>query len=367
MRVLIAFIKKEFLQIMRDPSTIIIAFILPTMLSLIFMYGINMDAVKVKIGLQLQDANPQLQSLAQGFTHSEYLDGEIFIDKNKMYNALVASKIQGAIVVPTDFTKNLKAGRSAEVFVLTDGSESNSAAYVQTYAMGIINQWAAEQGYVRPSTAIVTPIMRVWYNQEVNSHHFILPGSLAITLSLVGLLLTALVVAREWERGTMEALLSTNLRPYQFVAGKYFAYYVLGMGSMAFNVFLCVTAFEVPFRGSYLILFAVGGLFLISCMGIGLSISSVFKNQFLCSQLALSVGFLPALLLSGLLFPINSMPPFFRYLTAVLPQRYFVTFIESEFLAGTIWSVVLINTVFLGVLSIGLLALVYSKTPGRLQ
>ena len=194
-----------------------------------------------------------------------------------------------------------------------------------------------------------------------------MPGSLAVTLSLVGILLTALVVAREWERGTMEALLSTRLSRLHFVAGKYFSYYILGICSLLFNVFLCIAVFDLAFRGSYIILFLVGSLFLLTCMGIGLLVSTIFKNQFLACQISLVMGFLPALLLSGLMFPISSMPAFFRYLTAVLPQRYFVSFIESEFLAGTISDIVLINTVYLSCLCLVLLFLVYKNTLVRLE
>ncbi|WP_370852986.1 ABC transporter permease [Phascolarctobacterium faecium] len=250
---------------------------------------------------------------------------------------------------------------------MTDGSETNTANYVQSYASGVIYQWLETTGYSKQQVSLIDPQLRIWYNEKLDSHYFILPGSLAVTLSLVGILLTALVVAREWERGTMEALLSTRLSRLHFVAGKYFSYYILGICSLLFNVFLCIAVFDLPFRGSYIILFLVGSLFLLTCMGIGLLVSTIFKNQFLACQISLVMGFLPALLLSGLMFPISSMPAFFRYLTAVLPQRYFVSFIESEFLAGTISDIVLINTVYLSCLCLVLLFLVYKNTLVRLE
>lgn len=367
MKILRAFIKKEFLQIVRDPSSILIAFILPTLLSLIYMYGINMDSVNISLGLKLDDANPRVTTLARSFSNNRYLQTQIYDSRDAMYSDIVNSKLQGAVVVPNDFTVNLNNGRPAQILVITDGSETNTANYVQLYASGVIAQWLATLGHTSQQPNLIEPQLRVWYNEKVDSHYFILPGSLAVTISLVGILLTALVVAREWERGTMEALLSTRLSRLQFVAGKYFSYYILGICSLLFNVLLCVTVFAIPFRGSYIMLFLVGSLFLLTCMGIGLLVSTIFKNQFLACQISLVMGFLPALLLSGLMFPISSMPAFFRYLTAVLPQRYFVSFIESEFLAGTISEIVLINTVYLSILCLVLLFFVYKNTLARLE
>ena len=215
--------------------------------------------------------------------------------------------------------------------------------------------------------SVINPQIRTWYNQDLNSHYFILPGSLAITMTLIGILLTALVVAREWERGTMEAILSTRVRKIDIVLGKYIPYLILGMCSMAFNVFLCTAVFKVPFRGNYFVLFGVCSLFLFTSSGIGLLISSKLKNQFLASQVSLGIGFLPALLLSGLMFPINSMPLIFQHLTRILPPRYFITFIESEFMAGTVWEIVIVNSIFLTILGLVLFAAVYANTDMRLN
>ena len=225
---------------------------------------------------------------------------------------------------------------------------------------------AGTTGYSKQQVSLIDPQLRIWYNEKLDSHYFILPGSLAVTLSLVGILLTALVVAREWERGTMEALLSTRLSRLHFVAGKYFSYYILGICSLLFNVFLCIAVFDLPFRGSYIILFLVGSLFLLTCMA-----SAYWYPRFLKSISGLpdlfSHGFFTGTAPFRLMFPISSMPAFFRYLTAVLPQRYFVSFIESEFLAGTISDIVLINTVYLSCLCLVLLFLVYKNTLVRLE
>ena len=223
MRILWAFIKKEFLQIFRDPSSILIAFILPTLLSLIYMYGINVDSVNINLGLKLDDANPRVVSLARSFSNNQYIRTKVYDDKDAMYSDIVNSKLQGAVIVPNDFTVTLNNGRTAQILVITDGSETNTANYVQSYASGVIYQWLETTGYSKQQVSLIDPQLRIWYNEKLDSHYFILPGSLAVTLSLVGILLTALVVAREWERGTMEALLSTRLSRLHFVAGKYFS------------------------------------------------------------------------------------------------------------------------------------------------
>ena len=368
MKILTALIKKEFLQIIRDPSSIIIAFILPLISVLIYMYGINMDTATVTMGIKTDDANPETATLIKSFGHSKYINSVVYDNEKDLTMAIVKSKLKGGIIIPNDFSSRLSKGKSAEVLVITDGAEVNTANYVQSYSLAILNQWLNTSKFrtlVKPQ--IVNNEIRVWYNQDLNSHYFILPGSIAITMTLIGILLTALVVAREWERGTMEALLSTRVRKIDIVLGKYIPYFTLGMLSLAFNVFLCIVVFKVPFRGNLLILFAVSGLFLFTLLGIGLLISSKLKNQFLASQISLGIGFLPALMLSGLMFPINSMPKIFQYLTMILPPRYFITFIESEFMAGTVWRIVVINSVFLVLLGAFLFAMVYKNTAMRLE
>lgn len=337
MKILKSLIKKEFLQIIRDPSSIIIAFVLPLVSILIYMYGVNLDSVKVTLGIKNDDANPEIATLVKSFGHSKYVKSIVYDNEVDIQNAIARSKIKGAIIIPNDFSTKLSRAQSADLMIITDGSEVNTANYVQSYSTSIANGWLAGSKYKTfAKSPVITPELRIWYNQDLNSHYFILPGSISITMTLIGILLTALVVAREWERGTMEALLSTRVRRIDIVLGKYIPYFVLGMLSMMFNVFLCVVIFRVPFRGNFLILFSVSALFLFTLLGVGLTISSKLKNQFLASQVSLGIGFLPALLLSGLMYPINSMPKVFQILTGILPPRYFITFIESEFMAGTV-------------------------------
>ena len=368
MKILLALIKKEIKQILRDPSSIIIAFVLPFISIMIYMYGINLDSVKVTMGIKNDDPTPEVATLVKSFGHSKYVNSIYFDNIKDIEAAITRSKIKGAVIIPNDFSTKLARGQNADLLVITDGSEVNTANYVQSYAMAIANNWLISSKYASSvNQPAINAEIRTWYNPDLNSHYFIVPGSIAITMTLIGILLTSLVVAREWERGTMEAMLSTSVKTIHIVLGKYIPYFILGMLSLAFNIFLCVVIFQIPFRGNYLVLLLVSGLFLFTSLGIGLNVSSVLKNQFLASMVAMSVGFMPALMLSGLMFPINSMPVFFQHLTRILPPRYYVSFIESEFMAGTVPEIVIANAIYLTILGLILFAAVYKNTSTRLE
>ena len=368
MKILLALIKKEIKQILRDPSSIIIAFVLPLISILIYMYGINLDSVRVTMGIKNDDPTPEVATLVKSFGHSKYVNSIYFDNLKDIETAIIRSKIKGAVIIPNDFSTKLARGQNADLLIITDGSEVNTANYVQSYALSIANSWLMTSKYAGSvKSPSVGAEVRTWYNPDLNSHYFIVPGSIAITMTLIGILLTSLVVAREWERGTMEAMLSTSVKTIHIVLGKYIPYFILGMLSLIFNIFLCVVIFQIPFRGSYLVLLVVSGLFLFTSLGIGLNVSSVLKNQFLASMVAMSVGFMPALMLSGLMFPINSMPVFFQHLTRILPPRYYVSFVESEFMAGGVNSIRLENAIYLTILGLLFFAAVYKNTSMRLE
>lgn len=368
MRILFALIKKEIKQILKDPSSILIAFILPLISILIYMYGINLDSIKVTLGVKNDDLSPEISTLVKSFGHSKYVNSIIYDNTGDIENAIIKSKIKGAVIIPNDFINKLSRKDTADLLVITDGSEVNSANYVQNYASAIANNWLMTSKFKNTvKQPKISAEIRTWYNPDLDSHYFILPGSVAITMTLIGILLTSLVVAREWERGTMEALLSTGVKRIHIILGKYIPYFILGMLSLAFNIFLCICVFKIPFRGNYAVLFLVSSLFLLTSLGIGINISSILKNQFLSSMVAMSLGFMPALMLSGLMFPINSMPVFFQHLTRIMPPRYYVAFIESEFMAGTVIEIVLINTVYLGILGIILFIAGYKNTSMQLE
>ena len=368
MKILLALIKKEIKQILRDPSSIVIAFILPIISIMIYMYGINLDSVKITMGIKNDDNSPEVATLVKSFGHSKYVNSINYDNMEDIKTAILSSKIKGAVVIPNDFSTKLSRRQKADLLVITDGSEVNTANYVQSYANMITNQWLITSKYkMHLPQPLINIENRTWYNPDLNSHHFIVPGSIAITMNLIGILLTSLVIAREWERGTMEALLSTKVRAIHIVLGKYIPYFVLGMLSTAFNMFLTVCVFQLPFRGSYFMFFFISGIFLFTSLGIGLMISTALKNQFMASMVSISLGFMPALMLSGLLFPINSMPVFFQYLTMIIPPRYYISFIESEFMAGGVNEIRLANAFYLTLLGLILFVAVYKKTQMRLE
>ena len=238
MKILLALIKKEIKQIIRDPSSIIIAFLLPLISILIYMYGINLDSVKITMGIKNDDNSTEVATLVKSFGHSKYVNSINFDNMHDIENAIIRSKIKGAVVIPNDFSTKLSRGQMADLLVITDGSETNTANYVQSYATAISNSWLMTSKYAgkikNPAINVET---RFWYNPDLDSHYFILPGSIAITMTLIGILLTSLVIAREWERGTMEALLSTKVRSIDIVFGNYIPYFFLGLLSLTFNVF----------------------------------------------------------------------------------------------------------------------------------
>lgn len=368
MKILKALIIKEFYQIIRDPSSILIAFVLPIMI--LFIYnGLNLDTIRVSIGMKLDDNTQQTRTLVDSFRGSRFVNLKLYDDKEKMYDDLSGSHLRGIVTIPNDFSSKLDRNEEASVQIITDGSEVNLANYVQNYSTAILNQWLyyTSKYYNGRPPYLINPESRYWYNQEINSHYFILPGSLSITMTLIGMLLTALVIAREWERGTMEAILTTKISKIDIVLGKYVPYFILGMISMSLNVFLCIALFHVPFRGNFLVLATFAGLFLFAAMGQGLLISTIFKNQFLASQAALFAGFLPAMMLSGLVFPINSMPISMQYLSMIVPSRYFVACIQSEFMAGTVPEIIVPNCIFLAVFGSILFLVIYKKTKMRLE
>jgi ABC-2 type transport system permease protein len=251
--------------------------------------------------------------------------------------------------VRPDFGKQLSVG-DAEVQILVHGVDANYARIIQSYAQGAVGQWAAKQtaqGHEGLSGPVVVQ-NRLWFNEANESRYFLVPGLIVLIMTLIGAFLTSLIVAREWERGTMEALFVTPVRPDEILVGKTIPYFVLGMAGLVLCLLAAKFLFHVPFRGSVTVLIGVSMLYLLVALGIGLLISSALKSQFVASQIALLVTFLPALMLSGFLFDLRSMPAVVRIITYVLPARYYVALLQTIFLAGDIWAVILPNAAVLG-------------------
>ena len=343
-RRLAALMRKESRQVLHDPSSILIAFVLPLVLLFLFGYGVSLDTSRTRIGVVVEASTPVADDLAAGFRASRYFEVEIGRDRRRFEEDLVLGRLRGIVVIPAGLAADLAAARAPAVQVVVDGSEPNTAAFVQNHAQGLVANWsairAAQSGGSGPARDAATAIsveQRYWFNPVLTSRTFLVPGSIAIVMTVVGTLLTSLVVAREWERGTMEAIMATPVTAAELLAGKILPYFILGLTSMTLCVLLAVFLFGVPFRGSVPALYALCAAFLVPALGQGLLISAATRNQFLASQLALVSAFLPAFLLSGFLFEIDSMPPAIRWLTAIVPARYLIPSLQSVFLAGDIW------------------------------
>ncbi|GAB1582809.1 ABC transporter permease [Phyllobacterium phragmitis] len=333
-----ALVRKETYQVIRDPSSILIAFVLPLILLFLFGYGVSLDATRTRIGLVVEDPTPITRDLAASFQASRYFDVVNGNDRREFEEQLIVGRIRGIIVIPATFAADYAARTTPAIQVIVDGSDPNTAGFVQNYARGVVATWAAVRGSeVAARPPAINVEQRFWFNPQLTSRFFLVPGSIAIVMTLVGTLLTSLVVAREWERGTMEALMATPVTAVELLAGKILPYFILGLASMTLCVLLAVFLFGVPFRGSILALYALSATFLIPALGQGLLISAATKNQFLASQLALLSAFLPAFLLSGFLFEINSMPRIIQWVTTIVAARYLIPSLQTVFLAGDIW------------------------------
>ncbi|EGE57606.1 UNVERIFIED_ORG: ABC-2 type transport system permease protein [Rhizobium esperanzae] len=338
LRRLFALVRKESFQAIRDPSSILIAFVLPLILLFLFGYGVSLDTTRTRIGLVIEEMTPLTQDLAASFQASRYFDVAVGRDRRLFEEDLVLGKVRGIVVIPADFTTDYTAGNHPAIQVTVDGSDPNTANFVQNYAQGAVANWEQQrQADVAFHSPAISVEQRFWFNPELTSRNFLVPGSIAIVMTLVGTLLTSLVVAREWERGTMEAMMATPVTAVELLAGKILPYFLLGLTSMTLCVLLAVFLFGVPFRGSVAALYALSAAFLIPALGQGLLISTATKNQFLASQLALISAFLPAFLLSGFLFEINSMPQVIQWITFIVPARYLIPSLQTVFLAGDIW------------------------------
>ncbi len=338
LRRLAALLTKESIQIVRDPSSILIAFVLPLILLFLFGYGVSLDANNVKIGVAVEAPSEPSQSLAAAFRASPFFNVREARNRRELEPALISGAIRGIVVIPARFGEEVSRNpRTARIQVLTDGSEPNTAKFVENYAQGVWQSWLAAQ---LPGNQAAQPVSlepRFWFNPELRSRYFLVPGVIAIVMTLVGTLLTALVVAREWERGTMEAMMATPISTTELIVGKLLPYFVLGLCAMALCTAIGVFLFGVPLRGSFLALLAISAAFLVPALGQGLLISSAAKNQFVASQAALLSGFLPAMLLSGFVFEINSMPKLIQAVTYIVPARYLIPSLQTVFLAGDIW------------------------------
>lgn len=370
MKRLKALMTKEFFQIIRDPSSILISVVLPLILLFIYGYGVSLDMDNLRIGLVLEDTSPDAQSFAKSFMNSPFFEVTIGRNRQEFVDDIIRGSIRGIVVIPAYFSAfRNRQDIVAPIQVIADGSEPNTATFVQNYVQATWQNWLQQEAISENlrGLSLINPQVRFWFNEELESRNFLIPGSLAIIMTLIGTLLTALVVSREWERGTMEALMATPVTVGELIVGKLVPYFLLGMTSMLLCTIFAVLFYHIPLRGSLLVLTFTSAAFLLSALSLGLLISTIARNQFVAAQAAMVASFLPAFILSGFIFEISSMPTIIRAITHLIPARYFVSALQTIFLVGNVWLLILENVAYMLVFAMVILMITSRKTVKRLD
>ena len=358
LRRLWAVARKEALHIHRDPRSLILAVGIPMLMLLMFGYALTLDVDRVPFVVWDQSHTPESRDFVARFTATRYFDFRGSVSRYAdLEHAIDTRNAALGLVLPPEFAAHLTVGRSAGVQAIVDGSDSNTAGiilgYTQAIATGFNQELALDQ--IRRVTGM-TPVpaldlrTRVWFNPDLASRNFIVPGIMAVIMGLIAALLTSLTIAREWECGTMEQLISTPVKPAELILGKLLPYSAIGMANMVIAVLMAVFLFDVPLRGSVTLLFSVGGVFVVGTLAQGILISALARQQLLASQMAMISTFLPAFLLSGFAFAIANMPVPVQAVTFIVPARYFVALVKGIFLRGvgleTLWPDALFLVVF---------------------
>ena len=347
-----AILVKEWAQIWRDPSTIGLVVVLPLLLMFLFGSAISLDTTATATGLVDRDRSAASRDLANAFARNDSFAITEATELAPLRDALLRDNVRGIVVIPEGFGAGLASGRPRDVQVITDGSQPNTAAFLAGHARGLVAQWSAARLGERGEKAapVLSLNQRYRYNPGLQSRYTLVPGAIAIVMAMIGTMLTALIMAREYERGTMEGLLASPVSIPALVAAKVLPYFILGLASTAVCVGVAVFAYGVPFEGSFAALAVISATFLAAVLGQGLLISAATRSQFVSAQFALLSGFMPSLLLSGFLFEIDSMPLPIQYVSYIVPARYLIPSLQSVFLVGDLWPMFLGNAaIMLGI------------------
>jgi ABC-2 type transport system permease protein len=342
--------RKEWIQLRRDTRSLALAFALPALLILLFGYAISLDVRHIPLAVLDHSRTPESRRLVEALAASGYFTTTATLDReSQLDDALGTGRVRLVVVIPPTFARDLAAGRRAPVQLLLDGSDANTATIAQNYADAIVTRYSLEVG----GRAVVLPVdlrTRVWYNETLESRNMVVPGLIAVIMSIIAAMLTALTIAREWERGTMEQLAATPVHRVEVVLGKLVPYVGIGFVDVTIAVLTSHLVFHVPVRGDLLLLAVLTLLFLCAALGWGVFLSAALRSQLLATQAALITTYLPALLLSGFIFSISAMPLPLRVITHVVPARYFVTITKGILLKAvgleTLWPEVLALAAF---------------------
>lgn len=362
-----AIAKKEFIQIRRDPLSLVMAFLLPMVLLFIYGYAITFDVNKITTVVHDMDKSSLSRGLIDEFDKSGYFTVISYLDRMEEIDGyLDGGKARVALAIPVDFSKHLRTERGATVEVILDGADSNTATIALGYITAISQRYSQRIG-----GGTVTPLIdsrsRVWYNTELKSRNFIIPGLIAIIMAVIAAILTSLTVAREWDRGTMEQLIATPVKPVEMIIGKLVPYFTIGFIDTVLAIIMSVLLFNVPLRGSVPLLLVLSAIFLFGGLSMGILISVVARTQVIANQMAMLSSFLPAFLLSGFIFSISNMPVPLQAVTYMIPARYFVTILKGIFLKGISLEYLILEALLLTVYGIVVFTLSVKKFHKRID
>jgi ABC-2 type transport system permease protein len=363
---LLAIARKEAIQLRRDVRSMILAFVLPVLMLMFFGYAISWDVRDIRLALINEDGGQRSRQVIEALEGSGYFEiTEYLTSRSEIDEHLTHGRVSGVLIIPRDFTQKLTARKKAPVQLLLDGSDANTATIALNYSEAILARYSRD--VILAGQRLAMPVAaepRIWYNPTLESRNMIVPGLVAVIMSIIAAMLTALTIAREWERGTMEQLAATPVGRVEVVLGKLLPYMVIGLFDVAVTILAGIIVFGVPFRGSVLLLAAMTLLFLLGALGLGIFISAILKSQVLATQAAMVITYMPALLLSGFLFDIRSMPFLLKAVTFIVPAKYYIAVTRGVLLKGVglhvLW-VQGVSMIIFAVIGLGLATVAFRK------
>lgn len=371
---IIAIIRKEFIHIIRDPRSLGMAIAMPVLLIFLFGSSLSLDVDNVPLVVWDQNDTNESREFIGRFTSSRYFGLSGYVNSYaEIEQAVDKREAILALVIPVDFSRKLESGRKADVQLIVDGSDANTATiaigYAQMVTDGYTSSLLIEAAQKRGGKTAIVPLeakTRVWFNQNMQAKNYIIPGLIAVIMMVIAALLTSLTIAREWENGTMEQLITTPLKPIELIIGKLTPYFLIGMFDVLFAVLMGQYFFEVPLRGNAALVFGVAAIFLPGSLAMGMLISILTRSQLLASQLAMVLTFLPSFLLSGFMYAIANMPIAIQGITYLVPSRYFVAILKNIYLKGAGLSIILSETMILMFFAVALILIANKKLKKRL-
>jgi ABC-2 type transport system permease protein len=366
---------KEFIQILRDPRSLALAVSMPVVLLVLFGYALALDVDRIPTVLYDLDGTPRSRELADRFLRTKYFQLRATTrDYPHLLEMLDNGEAMMGLIIPANFSRDLEANRETKIQVLMDGKDANTATIALGYASTIVTLYSQDlirhkmnQVGVGKISPPVVPQIRIWFNPDMESKNFIVPGLIAVIMSVLAAILTSGTIAREWERGTMEQLISTPVRKTELIFGKLIPYFFIGMFDLALSVAMGTWLFGVPLRGNGLLLFFLAGLFLLGAICQGVVVSIVTKNQLLSSQISIILSYLPAFILSGFIYPIANMPIAVQVITYVFPARYIVTILKGIYSKGIGLEILWMEALLLGVYALGMILWAHQRFEKRID